>query len=140
MGGKADRRLAMERHLQRAERLSCDTVAWPQSVGERGIAHSRPAQLESQLQRAGDSGSGWVQENWPVLRSQCLLAATDRNFRERGARRAFRAGLVQRGHVVVQTSNCKGRLEFAVSGGVLQRFQPCELRYSEPDSLQWHCP
>src|SRR5437879_648474 len=42
-------------------------------------------------------------------------------------RSASGSGLVQRGHVVVQTSDSEGRLESAVPRGVFQRFEPREL-------------
>src|SRR5947207_12245321 len=127
MGGKADRRLAVERYLRGAQRFSHYAVAWRQSIRRRGYPHSRPAELGSRLQRESDSGIGRVQENRPVLRPQCLLAAADRDLWQPVARRASRSGLVQRGHVVVQTSDSTGGLESTVSGGVLQHLEPREL-------------
>src|SRR5439155_16762873 len=57
MGGKADRRLAVERHLRGAQRFSHYAVAWRQAIRRRGYPHSRPAELGSRLQRESDSGS-----------------------------------------------------------------------------------
>src|SRR5262249_15993191 len=106
----------MERRPQRTEWLSLFASGWRRSVRQRRDPPTRRAELESRLQTEGGSGYSRVQENRPLFRSQCVLAAVGRDLRKRGARRFNGTSLRRREHVVPEADSSEGALERAVPG------------------------
>src|SRR5262249_42392025 len=95
-------------------------------------------QSEPQFQGAGDSGSGWLQEDRPVLRSQRVRAATARHLRQFAARILYWAWSVYAGHFTFQEIQHRRETNFAVPGGGVQRDQSRELYDAQPGGLLRH--
>src|SRR5262249_1810182 len=124
--GQTDRRLAMERDRQLAERVPIHAFGGVQYFWNRRLQSIGYAELESQFPWSCDSG-----KTGSVVRSKSVCAGATGNLRERGSRGAAWAGPVQSRHIAVQADQNQRALQSPVPCRDLQYSQSPELRLSE---------
>ncbi len=95
---QADRRLAVERHRDAAERLPVHAAGRLEPLRRRRHAQSRPAVAESRVS-PGRSSLGSPE---PVVQPERVRSAGRRHLRESGPRRLHRPGPGRSGSVAVQ--------------------------------------